>query len=316
MKNLKKSNKTIDDSLLLVADHLQNPKREFFNDNRARLRVAFEEYDQKANAGNLEGLKPIWNNTDGKTYTVVKKGIPTQVTKTHRELAYDLYGSSRGFVQKLWEELEILNSQDGKLREEIICPICGLKHCSQMDHHAPRALDKFPEYSAHLSNMIPLCDTCNETKHDYWTEIENGVNKRIWFNPYFDTLPNFELFLSRIDIIASAPKAIVELSHNLDRSIEIHDVICRTVSRLGLLQQYESELNILLSSNSEKWIIKYGSEKTRYKDIDDYVGSISQEIVQLLRVGKRQTAMEILLYKAIVNSPVYIDWLKFELQKK
>lgn len=315
MKNLKRSTKTIDECLAMVSKQLQNPKREFFHDNETLLKASFEDYDKKAATGRLIELQPVWSETDCKTYMVVAKGATKHVTKSHQELAYDLYGSSRPFVEQHWDELKLLNSLCGIQREEIICPICGLRQCSQMDHHAPRALNRFPEYSSHLSNLIPLCGNCNETKHDYWIEKENGVDKRIWFNPYFDILPDFDIFISHIEILSSIPKVIVELNKNIDRSIEVHDVICRTVSHLKLTKQYENELDILLASYSEKLILNYHIVKNRYKDIDDYILTQCTLVLQLLKDGKRQTLMDILLYRAILCGSVYMDWLKLELQK-
>ena len=76
-----------------------------------------------------------------------------------------------------WEALKAANG--GKV---LMCPICGLKECSEMDHYVPRSL--FHEFSSHISNLIPLCHDCNQGKHDFWL---NDEGQRCFFNAFFDT---------------------------------------------------------------------------------------------------------------------------------
>lgn len=216
MKNLIRSNKSIDDAYTEVAKGLHSPKKDFWTANERILKSAFSSYEAKAQQGKLIELVPLWNEDDKTTYKIA--GKQKRIIKSHRDLSRDIYGSSRTFVNELWQELKLLNSRHPNRREEIICPLCELRPCNQMDHHAPRALDKFPEYSACYSNLIPLCDDCNEPKHDYWTEEEDGIKKRLWFNPYFDSLPPFDIFVSCIEISDGLPRINVKLNSLMDRN--------------------------------------------------------------------------------------------------
>lgn len=314
MRKLNKSNKTIDEAFELVKKGCHNPKKEFLKDNEKILKDAYKDYDQKASEGKLHELRSLWSNGDGKDYIIEIKGSSINEFHAYCEVANSTYNSSLKFVDTLWEELETINSLTG-IREEIICPICGLRKCGQLDHHAPRAVTMFPEYSSHFSNLVPLCDDCNETKKDYWTDNEDGVTKRIWFNPYFDSLPDFDIFVPKIEILLGLPKAKVSLNNLLDRSNNVHDVICRTIEHLNLLKKYDSALEIELNSFEEREILAYQNEKSRYKDAQDYCNSMFERIDDLLKKGKRQTMMEIFLYKAILTSPDYKDWMIEELQK-
>lgn len=309
MRNLKKSELSIDKAFEAVAKGLNMPKREFWIGNEACIKKAFLDYEDKANNNKLVELKPLWTDADEKTYTITKKGISEKVSKKHRSLAYEIYQSSRPFVLNLWDELKLLNSKIPGKKEEILCPICELRPCNQMDHHAPRAINKFPEYSACYSNLIPLCDDCNEPKSDNWTEIIDGEEKRIWFNPYFDKLPSFTIFEANIFIELGLPLVTVKLSSSLDKNNELHDVIYRTVEHLCLLKRYEEQLKIRFNSFNEIKLLEYKQNATRYKDAYDYVESLYDIIIDLLRQGKRQTIIEILMYKAIISSTDYKTWL-------
>ena len=112
--------------------------------------------------------------------------------KTARRLANQLYGDDRPFVNAHWEYLTKANGG-----ETIYCPICGMHECEEMDHFVPRDESQFPEYSAHLSNLIPLCHSCNHKKSDKFLD-KNG--KRIFFNAYFDILIDRTLLVCDISI--------------------------------------------------------------------------------------------------------------------
>lgn len=316
MRNLKKSKLSIDDAYAKAKHGLSNPKRQFMIDQEQTLKQSYAKYDQLAVTGKLKSLQSLWTDADEKSYTFIKKKVAVQETYKHRNLAYDLYWSDRPIIDKLWEELEILNSTVSGERQELICPVCGLRPCKQMDHHAPRAHDKFPEYSVHLSNLIPLCDDCNETKSSYWLEEENNIKYRIWFNAYYDTLPSFEIFVPSIVIVGGLPLARVELSPDIDRKCEIHDVIFRTVKKLGLISKYQSCLNDRLRSFIERKTDYYQYEKVRYKDADEYWCTIKNNLQRMLTKNTERKIDESMFYKAVINSMDFETWMLNELNKK
>ena len=315
MRKLIKSSKNIDEAYNSVSRGLHNPQRHFFKNNIDVLKNCFRDYDTKALSGQLASLTPIWTDADVGTYSREINGITTDVCYKHNEVAFKLYGSSRLYITELWQELELLNSTTGSQKEEIICPICELTYCKHMDHHAPRAVSMFPEYSSHYSNLIPLCEECNELKSDNWVYEDNGVIKRIWFNPYFDTLPDFDFFITDIIIEMDMPMSIININPVLNRSIDIHNIILCTIDKLNLLKRYQDALNIELKSFNEREIQSYYLNKTRYLDEEDFYQSMSDRVRELIEIGKRQTIIEIMLYKSILRSCIYKDWIINELKK-
>lgn len=309
MRKLVKSKLTIDEAYTEVSKGLRAPKKEFWAKNKETLLTAFTTYESKATEGKLIELTPLWDEGKEDTYDIKTKDDTISKSLKHQDISYTMYSPSASFAKKLREELKSLNSEDPQKSREIICPICELNPCRHLDHHAPRAHDKFPEYSACYSNLIPLCSDCNETKHDHWKKKEEGIEKRLWFNPYFDELPNFDIFESRIEIYAALPRITIRLNPALDRTHEIHDVICSTCERLDLIKKYEDHANVQLEAYNEQYKLEFKNAKDRYHDKNDFVNLKYSLINQLLLEGTKQTFIEIMTYKAIISSKEYQDWL-------
>lgn len=63
-----------------------------------------------------------------------------------------------------------------------ICPICGVRPVSNLDHYLPKG--KFPTLEVTPLNLVPTCRDCNFDKHMHFAlEAEN-----IPLNPYFDDI--------------------------------------------------------------------------------------------------------------------------------
>lgn len=67
---------------------------------------------------------------------------------------------------------------------EGICPICGVRTVSTLDHYLPKS--EYPLLAITLSNLIPSCFDCNRDKMVY---IPNRMEDAL-FHPYFDDLSN------------------------------------------------------------------------------------------------------------------------------
>lgn len=67
---------------------------------------------------------------------------------------------------------------------EGICPICGVRTVSTLDHYLPKA--EYPLLAITLPNLIPSCFDCNRDKMVY---IPNRIEDAP-FHPYFDNLSN------------------------------------------------------------------------------------------------------------------------------
>lgn len=123
-----------------------------------KVRVKYHTYDENIN--NLEQLvQDIYEGEE-------------KVALQH------CYTSPTAPLRKL--KSKIINSQQGFYQNK--CAYCGLNEKSDMDHYVPK--EKFPEYSVHPLNLIPICSICNGKKSNYFIE----ENKRIFFNPYSDRI--------------------------------------------------------------------------------------------------------------------------------
>lgn len=91
-------------------------------------------------------------------------------------------------------------------------------------------------------------------------------------------------------------------------------ILC-TIDKLNLLKRYQDALNIELKSFNEREIQSYYLNKTRYLDEEDFYQSMSDRVRELIEIGKRQTIIEIMLYKSILRSCIYKDWIINELKK-
>ena len=61
-----------------------------------------------------------------------------------------------------------------------ICPFCGQRVVSQLDHYLPKA--NFPVLSVVPYNLVPSCSDCNKSK---LSDVPNSEEEQI-FHPYYD----------------------------------------------------------------------------------------------------------------------------------
>ncbi|MBR9753344.1 HNH endonuclease signature motif containing protein [Cobetia sp. 29-18-1] len=102
------------------------------------------------------------------------------------------------------------------------CPYCLISEPYTNDHYLPKEI--YPEFSFLSCNLIPCCGWCNGKKGT--RVVENG--KRLYFNPYFDYLPND--FLG-VDVSLSE----LYVSFHL---LKEDEVVSTHVEKLGLIERY------------------------------------------------------------------------------
>ena len=82
------------------------------------------------------------------------------------------------------------------------CPYCGITESPfHVDHYVPRS--KYPEFSVLKINLIAACATCNSRfkGNEFIKE-----NKRLYFNPYFDTfIENIQFLKCSINVDSIYP---------------------------------------------------------------------------------------------------------------
>lgn len=222
MHNFVKSTVGIDDNLRMVGKKLHSPKKEFFAANKDTLSSLYNNYDELAAKDELHTLQPHFSDPKD------------------RNLAYELYGSERPFVNAHWENLTRINGG-----ETLFCPICGLNECEEMDHFVPREVEIFPEYSAHLSNLIPLCHSCNHKKS---AKFLNDYNERIYFNAFYDTLKERDII--QCSIVLSPLDGLPQIKAILNPSLYFENTpdkyILSTIQDLELLPRFQTKAKSIL----------------------------------------------------------------------
>lgn len=234
MHNFSRPITKVEDNLVAVGKNLRSPKKEFFATNRTLLATAYNEYDKLAGKDLLHTLSRLWEIMPEMDEAAKK------AARDNRQLAYGLYGDDRPFVNAHWE---YLTAQNGG--ETLYCPICGLHECEEMDHYVPRGLDSYPEYAAHLSNLIPLCHNCNHKKSEQFLDDHGN---RIFFNAFYDILTSRELLECKITLNPSdgLPQIQTYLSSALKAGRKPDDYVISTVNKLELMKRFEAKARQIL----------------------------------------------------------------------
>jgi len=171
-----------------------------------------------------------------------------------------------------------------------LCPLCGQRTVSTLDHHLPKAL--YPALAVVPTNLIPACWDCNNAKLE--AKPSNSENETI--HPYFDDVET-DLWLYATVIEDSPPvlRFFVNPPANCDeikaKRLKYHFQIFK-LSRL-YTSHAASEL-----SNIQHSLTKLFS-KVGDKGVKDYLREEASSREKVY-INSWQTAM----YKALSNS----DW--------
>lgn len=296
MHNFNRNPISIDDNLASVGKGLHSAQKTFFDAEKRQLKNAFLQYDACAvtNPVSLEQLQPIW--TDAPTDTKVQK----EAKEEKRDRSFNLYGSNRPFVNEHWEALKIVNG--GTL---LMCPICGLKPCSEMDHYMPRSL--FHEYSSHTSNLIPLCHDCNQDKHDHWL---NRKGKRYFFNAFFDHLPT-KIIDCTISISHGFPQAKISVCAGLDAAKYYDVVVLRTIKKLKLLDRFQATADAVMRSEIQRLKTDFKVQAADYHgDRKVFWASRTMSYNDYVRHPEQFNFIEVEIYRALALSEEMKNWVE------
>lgn len=289
MHNFAKPTTPVVDSLKAIKKRLQSPKKDFFEKNETVLKSLYTDYDKAAAKDELHKLVPNWQiqaTDDKKTITSIK-------AKQH--LAYELYGSKRPFVNALWEAMKESNGD-----ETLYCPICGLHECEEMDHFLPREEDMYPEYSVHLSNLIPLCHKCNHKKS---TKFLDKKGNRIFFNAYYDILKQRDILACSIikSPIDGMPQIITSVNSSLSATKKPDVYILSTIDDLKLLERFHDTARKIFKKELSRLYTRAGQDWNKIKN--EYA-SISNPVT-----GDPDIVYPAVM-KAISGSSVVERWFK------
>ena len=291
MHNLVRSNISIADSLDEVGSGLMFPKKDFFDTNRLRLSELYADYNEKAANNELHLLRSEW------AFETSDDSNTKEAKDNKRHLAYGLYESRRLFVNKHWERLKAKNGG-----RTLYCPICGLEVCGEMDHYVPRDHDQFPEYSAHLDNLIPLCHYCNHGKLNKFLD-ENG--ERLFFNAYYDILTNRNILVGEVSLSQELPQITVSINPNLSETDIPDKYIRSTIEVLKLMVRFNEEAK----KDLKKEMFRMSISKS---------GGRSWEVIkgEMIKVAMAFEEDHDIVYptvlKAIANSTYMEEWFNRE----
>lgn len=129
---------------------------------KASLEAAERQFEAAASSATLHCL-PREKDVDG--------GVVTA------EEMSGLYGSQ--FARKHARGRTIYD-QLIALAEHGLCPLCGQRPVSTLDHHLPKSI--FPSLAIAILNLIPACADCNKTKRDH-APLKAAEQT---LHPYFD----------------------------------------------------------------------------------------------------------------------------------
>lgn len=119
------------------------------------------------------------------------------------------------------------------------CPYCGITLPKTYDHYLPESL--YPELSVHALNLIPCCNSCNQTKNNFW---END-NHRLFLHFYMDTIPDIQYLnvslVSNINLCAVG--AIFSISRAPNIPNNVWDVLSMHYIKLKLINIYNELAN-------------------------------------------------------------------------
>ena len=296
MHKFNKNPISIDENLNNVGKGLHKEQRLFFENERAKLKNAFLNYDSHSTTDpvSLGNLHPIWAEN------IADTAIQKSAKKEKQDRSFNLYGSSRPFVNNHWEALKAANGGN-----VLMCPICGLEECSEMDHYLPRSL--FHEFSSHTSNLIPLCHACNQEKHDYWL---NSKGERYFFNAFFDRLPA-KIIDCKITIRNGFPHVKVSMNNGLNKANYYDSIVLRTFSMLELLRKIQMKADMFMRSETQRLISDYAIQKTNYHDNrEEFWNSRISTYNEYIKHPNSFDFIELEMYKAMVSSLEIKDWVE------
>ncbi|WP_224240658.1 HNH endonuclease [Hyalangium gracile] len=134
--------------------------RERFLRVRPDIEAAAKAFEAAARAGALYTLEE-------------EEDVAGVVTKAEMSDLYDGRMARRGSPGRATYDRLMLLARG-------ICPLCGQRTVSTLDHHLPRS--KFPSLAVTPDNLVPACLNCNQAKRDQRPRTAREQT----FHPYFD----------------------------------------------------------------------------------------------------------------------------------
>lgn len=119
------------------------------------------------------------------------------------------------------------------------CPYCGVTLPKTYDHYLPESL--YPELSVHALNLIPCCNSCNQTKNNFWKNDRH----RIFLHFYMDSIPDIQYLNVRLvsNKNMCAVGAVFSMTRAPNIPNQIWDVLNMHYVKLNLIDIYNDLAN-------------------------------------------------------------------------
>ncbi len=295
MHNLIRNTKTVEKAFTETRKGLHSDKATFLDKYKTQYQDNCKDYDKKAAAGKLKDLKPVWTKSED--------------PKSEYQLSFNLYSSTRPIITDHHNYLVNKNSDKKFDDEELLCPMCSLRPVEETDHFSPRSI--FPEYSCHLSNLIPLCHQCNSGKSDDWLDKSD---KQIFFNAFYDKVSFENLFEVTVTFDAVNKTMIPKVDYNSSLDPDnnpIHYRVKESCKKLGLLKEYKSWTSSNLRSLTNRLKSSYKVTRKRYKSDQEFIEDHVKTWKDELDSDGFNLPIEKLLYTHLVkNTTLHSDLTK------
>lgn len=150
----------------------------------------------------------------------------------------ELLGCYTGYTKRVKEIFKLIkdNQTPGFLKR---CPYCGVTIPKTHDHYLPES--KFPELAVHALNLIPCCNSCNQTKSHNW----KNATHRTFIYFYSDTIPA-ERFIN-IQLYFSTNGDSIGAKFSINKPPNVSDdhwnIISSHYDKLSLIDNYNEIVN-------------------------------------------------------------------------
>lgn len=114
------------------------------------------------------------------------------------------------------------------------CPSCGeAGNPDTLDHYLPKK--KFPHFAVTVSNLTPMCGSCQRRKGD---DVGDDANPKFFIHPYFDNFANDQLLKLEINPPFQTPTFELQVCAALSDANK--SIVEQHVQRLELAVRYRS----------------------------------------------------------------------------
>ncbi|OAX85905.1 hypothetical protein A7D16_04905 [Xanthomonas nasturtii] len=188
---------------------------------------------------NITSLLAIYDRYDG------DMGAASEMLKGN-DFPASLIDALDAAYDKTQEDRALYPLRQRLFKDVGLCPVCGIKTASELDHFLPRA--HFKPLAIYARNLIPSCHDCNHIK---LAGFGNQSGDELAFiHAYFDSLPDLNFLEAKIDIYQGGLVVTFQVSTNVGLDEDISNRLRNQIKRLELNERYEKEINTFIMSHA------------------------------------------------------------------